>query len=117
MACRWRRLDRRSAVRPSAVAPVRSERAGRAARCAAARRPAAAASVAAVGAGVDVSRDDHGRLTKNVAVTKTTTTPIATHASEREILRGAGGSGSEAVGVVGENRATVSRTVAASPAS
>src|SRR3979490_778055 len=41
----------------------------------------------AVGAGVDVSRDDHDRLTRNVAVTRTTTAPIAAHTSERETPR------------------------------
>ena len=69
----------------------------------------------AVGAGVDVSRDDHGRLTRNVAVTRTTTTPIAAHASEARARRGAGGSGSEAIGVGWRETATASRTVASSP--
>ena len=63
------------------------------------RAGSAAGGVAttAVGAGAGVSRDDHGCVARNVAVTKTT--PIATHASARDPLRGAGGGGSEGAGV------------------
>ena len=47
---------------------------------------------AADGVGVDVSCDHHGRDTRTATAT-TTIAPIATHASWRDDLRGARGSG------------------------
>src|SRR5262245_34388047 len=67
------------------------------ARFGSARSACVGAVDSAVGAGVDVSRDDDGRLTRNVVVKRTTTTPIAALASERETRRGAAGRGSESV--------------------
>src|SRR5436190_21010040 len=64
------------------------------------RAPACAGVVrSAVGAAVDTSCGDHGRLTRTVAVTMTTTTPIAGLAIDRESRRGGAGCGAEAVRV------------------